>query len=195
MRLTKIYTRVGDRGQTLLASGAKIKKSASRIEAYGTVDELNSFVGLLRDNLMELGQLFADIEAQLMRVQNELFDVGGELATPTQHLDVSRQSVVNAAEVKRLEGEIDAWNDVLPPLANFVLPGGHVANSLAHVARTVCRRAERQVVRLREEEEDVREIVGVYLNRLSDWFFVLSREVSRRAQVKEVLWQQRRGEP
>lgn len=194
MRLTKIYTRVGDRGQTLLASGAKIRKTAPRIEAYGSVDELNSFVGLLRDRLVEIGEAFGDIESSLRRVQNELFDLGGELATPTEHLDVSRQSVVREAEVKRLEEEMDIWNEMLPPLANFVLPGGHSANSLAHVARTVCRRAERHVVRLRDEESDVREVVGIYLNRLSDWFFVLSREISRRAQVEEVIWQQRRGE-
>lgn len=194
MRLTKIYTRVGDRGQTLLASGKKIRKSAPRIEAYGTVDELNSFVGLLRDRLIEMGPTFGDIEKKLMCIQNELFDLGGELATPAEHLDVNRQSVVREVDVKRLEEEMDGWNEALPPLANFVLPGGHAANSLAHVARTVCRRAERYVVRLREEESEVRDVVGIYLNRLSDWFFVLSREISRRAGVPEVIWQQRRGD-
>jgi len=190
MRLTKIYTKVGDRGQTTLAGGSKVAKDSLRIETYGTVDELNSFLALLRDTLNEVdSQGFADLTTQIAQVQNEMHDLGGELSTPAEILDTSRQQVVTAAQVSRLESEMDAYNDQLPPLANFVLPGGHRANALAHVCRTVCRRAERLVVALAREEK-VREEPRIYLNRLSDWLFIASREISRRLGVPEVLWRQ-----
>lgn len=195
MRLTKIYTKVGDKGLTYLANGSKVPKHHLRIEAYGTVDELNAFVGLLRDqlHLMEHQKSrprVAELMARLRRIQNELFDVGGELATPLDVLDTSKQQVVHHESVSRLENEIDEFNDHLEPLANFVLPGGHPANSLAHVVRTVCRRAERAVVAL-AGEETVREEVAIYLNRLSDWFFVAGRVISQEAGVPELLWQQK----
>ncbi len=187
MRLTKIYTKVGDKGQTMLASGQKVPKDSLRIETYGTVDELNAFLGVLRDSLE--ASLFGDLIERIAAVQNEIFDLGGELATPPDHLDPSKQQVVTAASVARLEAEIDGYNDKLPPLANFVLPGGHLANSHAHVCRTVCRRAERLVVQL-SRTESVRDDARIYLNRLSDWLFVASREISRRLGVPEVLWKQ-----
>ena len=188
IRLSKIYTKVGDRGSTLLATGERVLKSNDRIEAYGTVDELNSFVGVLRDSISDNNST-ADLLPLLARVQNELFDVGGELSVPLDVLDTSRQQVIQLADVERLEREMDAFNEKLPPLENFVLPGGHLANSNAHVVRTVCRRAERAVVRM-SEQAAVRDEIRIYLNRLSDWFFVLSRELSRRNGVEEVLWAQ-----
>ncbi len=189
IRLSKIYTKIGDKGSTLLATGERVLKSNVRIEAYGSVDELNAVVGMLRDTL-DAGQ-FADIREKLAWIQNELFDVGGELSVPLDVLNTDRQQVVQMSEVARLETEIDAMNELLPPLENFVLPGGHIINSTTHLCRTVCRRAERAVVRM-SEQDAVRDEVRIYLNRLSDWFFVLSRELSRRLGLKEVLWAQNR---
>jgi cob(I)alamin adenosyltransferase len=139
---------------------------------------------------LDAGQ-FADIREKLAWIQNELFDVGGELSVPLDVLNTDRQQVVQMSEVARLETEIDAMNELLPPLENFVLPGGHIINSTTHLCRTVCRRAERAVVRM-SEQDAVRDEVRIYLNRLSDWFFVLSRELSRRLGLKEVLWAQNR---
>ncbi len=192
MRLTKIYTKVGDKGQTMLASGQKVPKDSLRIETYGTVDELNAFLGVLRDHLAADANKFKDLIDRIAAVQNETFDLGGELSMPPEKLDPTKQQVVTAASITRLENEIDEYNDKLPPLANFVLPGGHPANSAAHVCRTVCRRAERLVVHL-SREESVRDDARIYLNRLSDWLFVASREISRRLDVAEVLWKQAKG--
>jgi cob(I)alamin adenosyltransferase len=188
VRLSKIYTRVGDKGSTLLATGERVLKSNVRIEAYGTVDELNSMVGFLRDSIAGDHRL-SDLCESLLKIQNELFDVGGELSVPLDVLDPQRQQVVSMADVARLEQEIDLFNESLKPLENFVLPGGHLANSTTHIVRTVCRRAERAVVRM-SEQDAVRDEVRIYLNRLGDWFFVLSREISRRLGVPEVLWAQ-----
>jgi cob(I)alamin adenosyltransferase len=188
VRLSKIYTRVGDKGSTLLATGERVLKSNVRIEAYGTVDELNSMVGFLRDSIIDDRRLL-DICEPLTKIQNELFDIGGELSVPLDVLDTQRQQVVSMADVGRLEQEMDAFNELLKPLENFVLPGGHLANSTTHIVRTVCRRAERAVVRM-SEQDAVRDEVRIYLNRLGDWFFVLSREISRRLGVPEVLWAQ-----
>jgi cob(I)alamin adenosyltransferase len=189
MRLSKIYTKIGDKGSTLLATGERVLKSNVRIEAYGSVDELNAVVGMLRDSLDVLQ--FADIREKLASIQNELFDVGGELSVPLDVLNTDRQQVVQMAEVCRLESEIDAMNEHLAPLENFILPGGHLINSTTHLCRTVCRRAERAVVRM-SEQDAVRDEVRIYLNRLSDWFFVLSRDLSRRLGLQEVLWAQNR---
>ncbi len=188
VRLSKIYTRTGDKGATLLATGERVLKSNVRIEAYGTVDELNSTVGMLRDTIVVDPRL-QDLCEKLSKIQNELFDIGGELSVPLDVLDTERQQVVSMRDVSRLESEMDAFNENLPPLENFVLPGGHLANSTAHLVRTVCRRAERAVVRM-SEQDAVRDEIRIYLNRLSDWFFVLSRELSRRLAVPEVLWAQ-----
>ncbi|MBC7533844.1 MAG: cob(I)yrinic acid a,c-diamide adenosyltransferase [Oligoflexus sp.] len=193
MRLSKIYTKTGDQGGTMLASGERISKTAVRIEAYGTVDELNACVGMLRDHMRVDNALPESwIALSLSRIQNELFDLGGELATPTHALNPARQKVLNQDDIKVLEDEIDKCNETLAPLANFVLPGGHICNSTAHLARTVCRRAEREVVRLRAEENDVRVETQIYLNRLSDWLFVISRALSHELNVPEVLWDQRK---
>lgn len=177
----------------MLASGEKVSKSSMRIEAYGTVDELNAVVGMLRDVLNQSPYLqnpnLLRIAERLLVIQNELFDVGGELSTPAEYLNVDRQQVVKQAQIKRLEDEMDAANQHLAPLANFVLPGGNLANSTAHLARTVCRRAERRVVAL-AEHESIRDDVRIYLNRLSDWFFIVCREISHNLKIPEVLWQQ-----
>lgn len=193
IRLSKIYTKVGDKGTTMLASGEKVSKSSKRIEAYGTVDELNAIVGMLRDILLDGTKVpagaFSELSARLFLIQNELFDVGGELSTPAEHLNIARQQVVSGVQIQRLENEMDAANEHLAPLANFVLPGGHLANSTAHLARTVCRRAERAVVAL-SEQDTIRDDVRIYLNRLSDWLFVMCREISHKLQIPEVLWRQ-----
>lgn len=190
IRLSKIYTKVGDKGSTLIATGEKLLKSNIRIEAYGTVDELNAVVGLLRDTI-EPDERSSDLGKSLIKIQNELFDIGGELSVPLDVLNVNVQQVVSMADVERLEREMDIFNENLPPLENFVLPGGHIANSTCHLARTVCRRAERAVVRM-SEQDAVRDEVRIYLNRLSDWLFVLSRELSRRFGVPEAMWAQNR---
>jgi cob(I)alamin adenosyltransferase len=189
IRLSKIYTKIGDKGSTLLATGERVLKSNVRIEAYGSVDELNAVVGMLRDTLD--AREFAAVREKLACIQNELFDVGGELSVPLDVLNTERQQVVQMSEVARLESEIDAMNEHLAPLENFVLPGGHLINSTTHLCRTVCRRAERAVVRM-SEQDAVRDEVRIYLNRLSDWFFVLSRELSHQLGLQEVLWAQNR---
>ncbi len=175
----------------MLATGAMVDKDCVRIEAYGTVDELNSWVGLLRDSLLETESSEVTLLVQsLLKVQNELFDVGGELSVPTEALDTSRQQVVGPESIQRLEREIDEWNEELEPLKNFVLPGGHRTNSVAHLARTVCRRAERRVVAMARTEA-VRDDVRIYLNRLSDWLFVISRILSKSLGAPEILWKQK----
>lgn len=192
IRLSKIYTKIGDKGSTQLATGERVSKSNVRIEAYGTVDELNSVVGMLRDTIQAANIATvdcSDILFMIAKIQNELFDVGGELSVPSEVLNTALQQVVQPADIERLEREMDAFNERLSPLMNFVLPGGHIVNSTAHLARTVCRRAERAVVRM-SEEIPVRGEAKIYLNRLSDWFFVLSRELSRRHGVEEVIWAQ-----
>jgi cob(I)alamin adenosyltransferase len=194
MRLTKIYTKVGDQGTTLIVGGDRVPKDSLRIEAYGTVDELNAFLGLWRDELSaEPDETFRDLTDKLLLIQNEMHDLGGELATPLPLLDAGKQQVVSNASISRLEQEIDSMNEQLAPLANFVLPGGHRLNSLSHVCRTICRRAERCIVALCHKEE-VRPDVAIYVNRLSDWLFVAGRLVGKRLNIQEVLWRQRSKE-
>lgn len=188
MRLSKIYTRSGDKGTTKLADGSDLLKCHERIEAYGTVDELNSFVARLRDSIADTQELI-QMDAQLIKIQNELFDIGGELASPAE-LVAKLRCVVSEKSTTRLEAEIDAMNDSLAPLKNFVLPGGHPANTAAHICRTVCRRAERRVLAL-SRTEDIRPQLLRYLNRLSDWLFVASRHASQKLNVDEILWDQR----
>lgn len=190
MRLDKIYTKIGDKGTTMLASGEKVPKNCLRIEAYGTVDELNSAIAILRDSLDLNYKEFRDLSVSIKTIQNELFDIGGELATPASVLNIDKQQVVNEDCIHRLENEIDLINADIPPLENFIIPGGHLANSYAHLARCICRRAERNVISLSQSEE-IRHVVIKYLNRLSDWLFVSSRFVSKVLRVEEQLWVQR----
>ena len=165
----KIYTKTGDEGMTSLVGGKRVKKCCARLDSYGSVDELNSFIGLLVTYITDE----ADI-AFLQKIQGELFMVGGSLATD---LSVSEaRCEVTQAMISDIESEIDSLSAALPPLRSFVVPGGSRAAAVAHVCRTVCRRAERCVFALIEEGGAVEENVAVYLNRLSDYFFVLARK-------------------
>ena len=179
-RLSKIVTRTGDDGTTGLGDGSRVAKDSPRIEAIGAVDELNSSLGVL---LAE--PLPDDVAALLTGIQHDLFDLGGELSVPGY-------AAVSDAHVARLEEAVTRFNADLPPLKEFILPGGSRAASLAHVSRTVCRRAERAVVRLAAVEA-VNEPVRKYLNRLSDLMFVLARILNRWASRGDVLWKSRRS--
>ena len=179
-RLSKIYTRTGDQGTTGLGDGSRVAKDSLRIAALGDVDELNSCVGLLLTEALP-----ADLEELLTGIQHELFDLGGEMSIPGMNL-------LAASQVVRLEQAIDAYNANLEPLKEFILPGGSRAAALAHLCRTVCRRAERAVVALAAQEK-VSEAGRQYLNRLSDLLFVLGRILNRAAGRGDVLWQKDRN--
>ncbi|HEX4709096.1 cob(I)yrinic acid a,c-diamide adenosyltransferase [Phenylobacterium sp.] len=183
--LNRIYTRTGDAGSTRLATGAPVSKADLRVEAYGAVDETNACLGLARVHTGGAGEF----DAILARVQNELFDLGADLAQPAK-ADEAPGSILRIldGQVARLEGEIDALNAELPPLASFVLPGGTPAAAALHLARTVCRRAEREAVRLVEAGEPVSGPALRYLNRLSDLLFVAARYANDRG-AAEVFWQ------
>jgi cob(I)alamin adenosyltransferase len=178
-RLSKIYTRTGDQGDTGLGDGSRVNKDSLRVEAFGSVDELNSHIGLL----IAQTALPAEMRATLTEAQHELFDLGGELCIPGH-------SAIGDAQVARLEQALDALNADLPPLKEFILPGGNVAAATAHVARAVCRRAERRVVSL-ARSETLNAPALAYLNRLSDLLFVIARVLAR-ADGGEVLWRHER---
>jgi cob(I)alamin adenosyltransferase len=181
VRLTRIYTRGGDGGETSLGDGSRVKKHALRVEAYGTVDEANAAIGLAR--LHTAGAA----DAMLARIQNDLFDLGADLATPVTGRKAPGALRIVAAQVARLEQEIDTLNDELAPLESFVLPGGTPSAAYLHLARTITRRAERLVAALAETEPLDPESLK-YLNRLSDHLFVLSRHLNDRG-AGDVLWQ------
>lgn len=181
--INRVYTRRGDAGQTSLAGGQRLPKNHLRIEAYGTVDELNSFVGLARESARELPEL----HRILGRVQHELFNLGSILATLPEDAH-PKQARITDADSEQLEREIDEMNEGLPPLRSFVLPGGSRLNAELHICRTVCRRAERVCVALAAEAE-VDETNLKYLNRLSDALFVWSRWASHRLGAPETLWE------
>ncbi len=190
IRLSRIYTRTGDKGTTALVGGKRVPKESLRLEAYGTVDELNSIVGIVRTYLPQyksaLGDDFTWYSEMLRRVQNELFDVGSELATPTE-AEYEGMHKMGEGEVKQLEEEMDRMEKLLQPLNSFTLPGGGVLNAFLHQARTVCRRAERVCWALKREEE-VGDHVIIYINRLSDHLFVQSRWIAKRLDEPEFLW-------
>ena len=181
-RLSKIYTRTGDAGTTGLGDGKRVAKDSLRIHALGEIDELNSCIGLL---LCE--ELPEAVRELLTGIQHDLFDLGGEMSIPGMNL-------LAPARVPHLEQALDAWNAELAPLKEFILPGGTRAAALAHLARTVCRRAERAVVSLAAQEK-VSEAGRQYLNRLSDLLFVLGRTLNRVVGRSDVLWQKGRGTP
>jgi cob(I)alamin adenosyltransferase len=190
IRITRVYTRRGDRGETDLVGGTRVPKDHARIDAYGTVDELNAALGVVRAfNAGERGQdrVRRELDAILRKLQSELFDLGAELATPPASF-VQGMFRVGEAEVTALETTMDACQRDLRPLQSFILPGGGRTSALLHVARTVCRRAERDVLRLMRVDE-----VGPgplrYLNRLSDLLFVLSRWIGRHRGEREFLWE------
>ena len=183
---SKIYTKTGDLGKTSLIGGTKVPKSHIRIESYGTVDELNSFIGLVGDHI-------ADIHTKtiLKEIQDRLFTIGSSLACDPDKEPLMKIPDLNESDINLLEREIDQMNEALPAMKNFVLPGGHVAVSTAHVARCVCRRSERICVNMIENEMFVELLVIKYLNRLSDYLFVLARYIAQLLNVAEIPWKAR----
>lgn len=180
----KIYTKTGDKGLTSLIGGTRVSKASLRIESYGTVDELNSYIGLVRDQ-----EINAPRRDLLKEIQDRLFTIGASLASDPEKSKMKIPDL-HDEDVLLLESEIDRMNEHLPELRAFILPGGHVAVSYAHVARCVCRRAERLAIHL-SEESYVAELVIVYLNRLSDYLFVLSRQMAHDLGAEEVEWKAR----
>lgn len=179
-RLSRIYTRTGDKGTTGLGDGSRVDKDNLRIEAIGTVDELNSHIGML-----VIHDLPGAVARELIEIQHDLFDIGGELSIPGH-------SALSDLHVERLEQRLDELNADLDPLKDFILPGGTQAAAVCHVARTVCRRAERRIVSL-AGSETVNEASVCYLNRLSDLLFVMARYLNRIADVDDVLWDRGRS--
>jgi len=184
----KVYTKTGDKGQTSLFGGTRVPKYNLRIEAYGTIDELNSYIGLIRDQKIDKNSFDT-----LVKIQNELFTLGSMLATPKdkEHLKNGKERLnipkLNEEDIAFLEKEMDKMDKELLPMTHFILPGGHPTVSYCHIARTVCRRAERITVNL-SETEDINSISISYLNRLSDYLFVLARKLSKDNQAIEVAW-------
>ena len=180
----KIYTKTGDAGETSLFGGKRVSKAADRIEAYGSVDELNSYIGWLRDQEINISRA-----ALLEDVQNCLFTMGAMLAADPDKKQLHLPKI-NSSGIVDLENAIDEMELHLEPLKNFILPGGHASVSFCHVARCVCRRAERHVIRL-HEHEPVEILIITYLNRLSDYLFVLSRIMAKDLKVQEIIWKTR----
>lgn len=178
----KIYTKTGDDGTTGLVGGNRVKKSNLRLDAYGTVDELNAYIGLLRSMISDEA-----VQNLLLEVQNKLFVIGSKLASDEKGIQFTKSLDCSGTSIENLEKAIDQYEEDLPVLKNFILPGGSQLVSYCHIARTVCRRAERRVVRLAETTE-MEEIIVHYLNRLSDYLFVLSRKISKDQGVEEKPW-------
>ena len=187
MRITKVYTKVGDRGTTRLVGGSEARKDSARVEAYGAVDELNAWVGMIRTLFLntetEAGQ---QLEPMIERIQHDLFDLGAYLATPPE--SEYQPPGVSTEATKRLETSLDFLNEQLAPLVEFILPGGGTVGALFHIARTVCRRAERRVVTLYDGELSEQHEGLIYLNRLSDWLFVAGRWSAKTLNERELTW-------
>jgi cob(I)alamin adenosyltransferase len=183
---TKIYTKTGDLGKTSLIGGTKVPKSHLRIESYGTIDELNSFIGLTGDQIAP-----ANLKLILKEIQDRLFTIGSSLACDPDKEPLMKIPDLKEADITFLEKEIDKMNEELPLMKSFILPGGHPAISTAHIARCVCRRAERICVNMQEHELFVEPLVIKYLNRLSDYLFVLSRYIAHLLNVAEISWKPR----
>jgi cob(I)alamin adenosyltransferase len=177
----KVYTKTGDKGTTALFGGSRVSKAHDRINAYGTVDELNSYIGLLRDQPVNSGR-----QGILVEIQDRLFTLGSILATEPGNTKVKVPTLIDA-DVTNLEKQIDSMEETLEPMKNFVLPGGHQSVSFCHIARCVCRRAERLIIALADDEE-VPPIVIQYMNRLSDFLFVLSRKMTADLGAPETPW-------
>lgn len=182
MKKSLLYTRTGDKGTTSLVGGERVSKTHQRIECYGTTDELNSFIGLLEDAVAE------PADKDFLRfIQHKMFSIGSYLATDQKNTELKMESRITGDTIRRIEEEIDRLDSVLPALKNFVLPAGGRAASLAHVCRTVCRRAERQIYRL-AETEGVEDNVLIFINRLSDYFFILARKECILKNGEEIIW-------
>jgi cob(I)alamin adenosyltransferase len=182
----KIYTKTGDKGSTSLIGGTKVPKSHLRIEAYGTIDELNSFIGLVNDQLPD-----AKTSPDLKEIQDRLFTIGSSLACDPEKEPKLKIPDLKESDIDFLEKKIDEMNEVLPPMRSFILPGGHVAVSTTHVARCVCRRAERICVNMQQQKMEIEPLVIKYLNRLSDYLFVLARYAGHELKVQEIPWKPR----
>ena len=182
----KVYTKTGDKGQTSLVGGQRVSKCCQRLESYGTVDELNSHIGVLISYLKDQ----QDVDF-LTKVQADLFVVGGYLATDNSQREVRQGNIVSVEMVEAVENEIDRIQELLPPLKLFILPGGARSAAYAHVCRTVCRRAERNILKLIEEGVEVDELLIAYINRLSDYLFVLARKLNIDANVNDVIWRRK----
>jgi cob(I)alamin adenosyltransferase len=182
----KIYTKTGDGGKTSLLGGTKVPKNHARIESYGNTDELNSFLGFLNDQIRD-----KETNLFLKQIQDRLFIIGSMLAMDTKKKSAIPIPILHEADVLQLEKKIDEMDKELPPMKSFVLPGGHPLVSTAHICRTVCRRAERSVVSLQIIGEIVDPVIIKYLNRLSDYFFMLARWLAKMNHAEEILWQPR----
>ena len=182
----KIYTKTGDNGKTSLIGGTKVLKSHIRIEAYGTVDELNSYIGLLSDQFQHV-----NTTGSLREIQDRLFTIGSSLACDPEKEPRLKIPDLKESDVQWLENEIDAMNLNLAPMKSFILPGGHVSISTAHVVRCVCRRAERHCVSMLEQQLFVDPLVIKYLNRLSDYLFILARFIAHELKIEEIQWKPR----
>ncbi len=178
----KIYTKTGDEGFTSLYGGKRVTKNHARIEAYGTIDELNSFIGLLRDQ-----QIAEKYKVFLLQIQTELFSIGTIMATPNDNQKRLNIQKVNPKQIEKLEYGIDELDEQLPRMTHFVLPGGHPTVSYCHIARTICRRAERLAYELNHFEPLESEVLK-YLNRLSDYLFVLARKLTQENGIEEIKW-------
>ena len=178
----KIYTKTGDKGMTSLIGGKRVPKNSARLESYGTIDELNSYLGMIRAFPLE-----AQILNELVEIQSRLFDVGGNLATDPEAENVKIALGVSGSDIELQEKGIDRMDAEVPPMKYFVLPGGNQCISFCHIARTVCRRAERRILDLAAEAE-VDELVLKYVNRLSDYLFMLSRKVAHDMGIEEMPW-------
>jgi len=190
IRITRVYTRTGDKGETSLVGGKRVPKDSPRIDAYGTIDELNSIIGLARvfnEENLDAGEAHHFLDEALCKIQDELFDLGSELATPSEFFQEGMFRI-SQSEVKNIEKLIDKCQENLQPLESFILPGGGRVGAYLHQCRTVCRRAEREILRL-SREETISEWPLKYVNRLSDLFFVLSRWISKETGEREYLWQ------
>ena len=188
----KIYTRVGDRGTTSLFGGRRVDKDSARIEAYGNVDDLNSLIGVILADFVEVRPLLevGPLKRKLFRVQTELFVLGSDLATPMESKLKVKVPRVKKSYSTRLEKEIDTWDKNLAPLKKFIIPGGSPVGAKLHLARTVARRAERSIVTL-AKSETININARIYINRLSDWLFTLARYVNKLDNIKEVVWKGR----
>jgi cob(I)alamin adenosyltransferase len=188
----KIYTKTGDLGKTSLIGGTKVPKSHIRIETYGTVDELNSYIGLVSDHFNAAAlQLPLQAAGGLKEIQDRLFTIGSSLACDPDKEPLMKMPDLKETDINFLEKEIDSMNESLPPMKSFLLPGGHIAVSTTHVARCICRRAERCCVNMQEQALFVDPLVIKYLNRLSDYLFVLSRYIGHLLNAPEIPWKPR----
>ena len=183
MKITRVYTKTGDKGETSIIGGFRVKKSCERLEAYGTVDELSSHLGLLISMLPD-----GDNKTLLIRIQNNLFNVCSNLATDLSRTPLYDSAKLADGEIELLEQEVDRLMKLLPERQGFILPGGNQAAAQAHVCRTVCRRAERRIVAL-SEVADISPEIQQYVNRLSDYLFVLAKIINFNAGVSEIVWQ------